>query len=158
MKVTLEKAYEEDTLSLFDMQRRAFLPLLEKYQDYETSPATEPIERFYSKISSRQNDFFKILADGMLAGGICVERKGDKRFRISPLFVLPEFQGLGIAQETIRLTELIFSEAELWELSTLLEEQGNCYLYEKMGYVKIGVNKKLTMWATLVYYQKAVST
>ncbi|WKA54611.1 GNAT family N-acetyltransferase [Planococcus shixiaomingii] len=154
MEVTLELAAAAEAPVLLDMQKMAFLPLLEKYQDVETSPATETIERLTSKMTDRRNKFYKILADGKLAGAICIRQKGAMRCRISPLFVLPEYQGLGIAQETIRKVELLFSEAKVWELSTLLEEQGNCYLYEKVGYVQIGGTQKLTDRATLVHYQK----
>lgn len=154
MKIALELAAEAEALILLNMQKKAFLPLLEKYQDVETSPAMETVERLRSKITDPQNGFYKILAGGKLAGAICVKRKEDTRFRISPLFVLPEYQGLGIAQKTIQKVELLFPEAEVWELSTLLEEQGNCYLYEKVGYVKTGATQKLTDRATLVHYQK----
>ncbi|TWT13242.1 GNAT family N-acetyltransferase [Planomicrobium sp. CPCC 101079] len=158
MIVKLEKAFEADAQRLFDMQRAAFLPLLEKYRDFDTSPAAEPIEQLRSKITNHKNTFFIILADGKLAGGICIKQKAEERFRISPIFVLPEYQGSGIAQETLRQVEMCFPNAEIWQLSTLLEEKGNCYLYEKVGYIQIGLPKILNERATLIHYQKNVST
>ncbi|TWT28396.1 GNAT family N-acetyltransferase [Planomicrobium sp. CPCC 101110] len=158
MNVILEKGREADTQALFDMQRAAFLPLLEKYQDFETSPANETIEQLRSKITDARNDFLKIWADGKLAGGICIKKKAETCFQISPLFILPEYQGHGIAQKTIRQAEMRYPEAEIWTLFTLLEEPGNCYLYEKMGYIQIGQPRKLTDSATLVHYQKGMGT
>lgn len=34
MKVRLEKAVDNDAQSIFDIQVKAFLPLLDKYKDY----------------------------------------------------------------------------------------------------------------------------
>lgn len=31
-----------------------------------------------------------------------------------------------------------------WELSTILQEQGNCHLYEKMGYHRTGRRRSST--------------
>ena len=154
MEVALEMAAAAEAPILLAMQKQAFMPLLEKYRDYDTSPALETIERMASKITDRRNAFYKILADGKLAGAICIKQKAETRFQISPLFVLPEYQGLGIAQETIRKAEKLFPKAQVWELSTLLEERGNCHLYEKAGYIKTGETQKLTEQATLIHYQK----
>jgi GNAT superfamily N-acetyltransferase len=152
--VTLEKAAVRDAPVLFNMQKTAFTPLLEKYRDYETSPANETIERLISRITQRQGSFLKIFADGQLAGAINVKWKEKNRFWISPIFILPAYQGHGIAQEAIRHVELLFPQAASWELSTLLEEQGNCYLYEKMGYIQTGKIEQLNEQATLVYYKR----
>lgn len=63
------------------------MPLLEKYQDYETSPANESLERI-----------------------------------------------VRIAQKVFETIEQIYHDARKWELDTILQEQGYCYLYEKLGY------------------------
>ena len=41
-----------------------------------------------------------------------------------------------------------------WMLDTILEERGNCHLYEKMGYKRTGEYKKISDIQTLVYYEK----
>ena len=71
------------------------------------------------------------------------------------MFIVPEYQGQGIAQKSILIVEEMFPRATTWELATLLEEKGNCYLYEKMGFSLTGVTKKLNDNTTLVYYKKA---
>lgn len=72
------------------------------------------------------------------------------------MFILSEYQGKGIAQKAITLVEEMFPKAISWELATILEEKRNCYLYEKMGYKKTGVKKKLNENATLIFYKKVV--
>ena len=157
MPIKLEKAIESEAKSIFDMQVNAFTPLLEKYQDFNTSPAAETIERTITRINNPSGGFYKVMLDNQLVGAICVFWKEQSQFWISPMFILPDYQGRGIAQKSIVILEENFSQATTWELSTILEEKGNCYLYEKMGFTKTGVTKKLNSSATLVYYKKICS-
>lgn len=59
MKVRLEKAVDNDAQSIFDIQVKAFLPLLDKYKDYETNPANETIERVIKRINKPMAVFIK---------------------------------------------------------------------------------------------------
>ncbi|MED4531538.1 GNAT family N-acetyltransferase [Metabacillus fastidiosus] len=154
MKVRLEKAVDNDAQSIFDIQVKAFLPLLDKYKDYETNPANETIERVIKRINKTNGGFYKILVDSTLVGAICVFWKENTKFWISPMFILPAYQGKKIAQKAITLIEEMFPQVTIWELATLLEEERNCYLYEKMGYNKTEIRKKLNDNATLVFYKK----
>ena len=154
MELRLVKAIENDAQAIFDMQVKAFTPLLNKYEDYETNPANETIERVISRINQTNSSFYKILADNTLVGAIRVFWREDVQFWISPMFILPIHQGKGIAQRVISLIEDMFPQATTWELATILEEEQNCYLYEKMGYRKTGISKKLNDNATLIYYKK----
>lgn len=70
------------------------------------------------------------------------------------MFILPAYQGKGIAQKAITLLEEMFPQAASWELATILEEERNCYLYEKMGFNKTEVSRKLNDHTTLIYYKK----
>lgn len=154
MKVTLENAAESDAPKIFNMQFEAFTPLLEKYQDHDTNPGNETVNCVIQRINNPKGHFLKILADGVLAGAINIVEKEELGYWVSPLFILPEFQGKGLAQKAMILAEEQFPEAESWNLSTILEERGNCYLYEKLGYRKTGLSQKLNDKTTLVYYKK----
>lgn len=154
MEVRLEKAIENDAQVIFDIQVKAFMPLLDTYKDFETNPANETIEKVITRINNRNGGFYKILADNKLVGAICVFWKEDVQFWISTMFILPSYQGKGIAYKAITLIEEMFPQATTWELATILEEEGNCYLYEKIGYNKTGVSKKLNDNATLIFYKK----
>ena len=156
MKITLERAIEVDAESIFNIQVQAFMPLLEKYKDYETNPANETVDKVITRINNPYGTVYKILVGDILAGAISVYWKKQTQFWISPLFILPTYQGKGIAQKVMLLIEEMFSQATSWELATILEEERNCYLYEKMGYTKTGVRKKLNDHTTLVYYIKTV--
>ncbi|MFI8685777.1 GNAT family N-acetyltransferase [Rossellomorea sp. NPDC077527] len=154
MEVRLERATNQDAQSIFNIQVEAFMPLLNTYKDSETNPANETIERVQIRINRADGGFYKILTEDKLVGAICVYWKEDVQFWISPMFILPSYQGKGIAQKTILLVEEMFPQAESRELATLLEEERNCHLYEKMGYSKTGISKKLNDRATLIFYKK----
>lgn len=156
MEVTLEKASESDAQSIFDIQVNAFLPLLEVYKDYNTNPAKETIGRTIKRINNLTGGFYKIIMDTTLVGAIGVFCKEDTQFWISPIFILPKYQGQGIAQKAITQIEGNFPQAVSWELATIAEEKRNCYLYEKMGFTKTGVIKKINDGMTLVYFKKVV--
>lgn len=128
--------------------------MLEKYKDYHTNPANESIKRVITRINNPHGGFYKILVDNNLVGAICVLWKEDVQFWISPMFILPNEQGKGIAQKAIKLIEEMFPQANTWELATILQEERNCYLYEKVGYIKTGISKELNENATLIFYKK----
>lgn len=154
MNITIEKAVEAEAEAIFSIQLAAFQPLLEKYQDEATNPANESIDRVITRINLPDGGFYKILADGKLAGAICVFWREGTQFWISPMFIHPKYQGHGIAQEAIRLIETRFPEAVSWELSTISQEDRNIHLYEKMGYQQTGKTKALNERAMLVYFKK----
>lgn len=155
MKVTLQQAEISDAEVLHKMQIAAFAPLLEKYRDYETSPATEPVEKTASRLKDPDSFYFRILVDGELAGAIHIVRKGKNgSLWISPLYIAPAFQGKGLAQQAMKLAELKFPADKVWELSTLAEETGHCYLYEKLGYERTERIEPINERTTLVYYKK----
>ena len=66
---------------------------------------------------------------------------------------MPEYRNRGLAQKAIKLAEEIHG-CSGWELDTILEEKGNCYLYEKMGYHQTGKTETINNKLTLVFYRK----
>jgi hypothetical protein len=56
MKVELIKATLENADELHQMQLITFKPLLDKYQDYDTNPGNENIERTIERINQKITD------------------------------------------------------------------------------------------------------
>ncbi|MBC6973384.1 GNAT family N-acetyltransferase [Bacillus sp. Xin] len=157
MEIILERAIESDAESIFNIQVQAFKPLLEKYKDYKTNPSNETIDKVIARINNPNGGLYKILVDNTLVGAICVFMKEKTtQFWISPMFILPNYQGKGIAQKALTLIEKMFPQAISWELATILEEERNCYLYEKAGYTQTWLKKKLNDHTTLIYYKKTL--
>jgi RimJ/RimL family protein N-acetyltransferase len=154
MDIRLEKAVETDAEAIFDIQVKVFMPSLEEYKDYDTNPAIETIEKVKRRINNPDGGFYKIRFNDVLVGAICVFWREETQFWISPMFISPEYQGKGIAQKAIRLIEELFPQATTWELRTILQEERNCYLYEKMGYKLEDWKHTLNENVTLVHYKK----
>ena len=152
-EIKLQKIDSAQTVAAWDIQQRAFRPLLEKYQDYDKSPAAEDTETLRQKIERPDTDSYLFWKDEIPVGWVRVIRKGDC-CKISALSVIPEYQNQGIAQKALRQIEKRYPCAKKWVLDTILQEKGNCHLYEKLGYTRTGepypVNEKMT----LIGYEK----
>ena len=157
MGVSLCKANLEDAMTIHEMQVNSFMPLLQKYQDYDTNPANEPLERIITRLNQSFTDYYLIKYFDDTVGGIRIVKLGNKSYRVSPIFILPEHQGKGIAQKVFERIEQLYPDADLWELDTIMQEERLCYLYEKLGYEKTGETKKINNNITIVFYEKSLS-
>ncbi len=154
MNIELVRASVEDAEVIWQMQLAAFAELLERYQDFDTNPGNETLEKVQWRFSFPATYFYFIQVDGVNAGAIrIIDHKDDRPKRISPLFVLPQFCGCGVAQAAIREAERLHG-SENWALDTILQEPGNCHLYEKMGYRATGETKEINDRLTLISYRK----
>lgn len=156
MIIELKKTNYDDLELFYNMQIESFKSLLEKYQDYNTNPGNEPFERIIERFNQSFTDYYIIMGNNKPAGGIRIIHRENDRYRVSLIFILPEYQGRGIAQQTFNIIEQIYQDAKVWELDTVLEEEGHCYLYEKLGYVKTGKLEKITDLMTIVDYEKII--
>ena len=154
MRISLKKASIRDAEAIYRLQVESFLPLLRRYRDYETNPANEDVERVINRLKQPHTTYYLIILDGVQIGAIRIIYNDEvRRARISPMFIVPEHQGKGYGQDTIALVEDVV-DAECWELDTILQEEGNCYFYEKMGYRRTGVTREINDRMTIVFYKK----
>ncbi|CAI6036013.1 hypothetical protein PAECIP112173_00822 [Paenibacillus sp. JJ-100] len=154
MEITLVKSGLDGAHAIYEMQKKSFTPLLKKYQDFETSPANQTVAQVTARLSQSFTDYYIIKCSEMSVGAIRIVKKENKIYRISPIFILPEFQGRGIAQNVFSIVEDLYCDAIMWELDTVLQEQRNCYLYEKLGYKRTNRIKEINDKMTIVSYEK----
>ena len=154
LSVSLSRAALSDASELFQLQKQAFLPLLLKYKDYTTNPAAEPLQRTEERLRQKNSDYYFILLDGKRIGGI---RIGVFKTycRVSPIFILPQYQNNGYARQVMLMAERKYPKIRRWELETIGEEERLCHFYEKLGYQRTGTGKKLSH-LTLVTYEKFI--
>ena len=154
MSVTLRKAERADLQKIWEMQVEAFKELLEVYQDYDMSPAAESIDKIVARFEQPWTTYFFIEAEGTDVGAVrAIDKKDGSRKRISPIWIMKEFRGKGYAQDAIRALEALYG-ADNWCLDTILQEKGNCHLYEKMGYHQTGRIDNINERMDIVYYEK----
>ncbi|MCZ1268103.1 GNAT family N-acetyltransferase [Paenibacillus tundrae] len=157
MEISLSKAGLKEASIIHEMQIKAFMPLLNKYKDYETSPANQTVEQIEDRINQSYTDYYLIREANIPVGAIRIVKKENKIYRVSPIFILPDYQGRGIAQKVFSIIEDRYSDARIWELATISEEQRNCYLYEKLGYRQKGDTKQINDKMTIVIYEKRMT-
>ena len=154
LTVTLFPASLPDSEELYTMQIAAFRPLLDKYQDFSTNPAAEPLDKIKWRMGVPEIDHYFIMLGTVKIGSIRIRRLDENRFRLNQMFILPEFQGNGCAQQAIALSESLYPQAVGWELDTIKQEPKLRYLYEKMGYRLTGEERGIKDGMDLVYYAK----
>ena len=154
MSVTLRQAKRDEVQKIWEMQIEAFRELLEKYQDYDLSPGAEPVDKVIARFEQPWTKYFFIEAEGTDVGVIRVVNKDDgSRKRISPLWIMKEYRGKGYAQDAILAVENLYG-ADYWCLDTIMQEKGNCHLYEKMGYHQTGRVEHINDRMDIVFYEK----
>ncbi len=134
MKVELLRATIGDTKELHAMQIKAFKELLEKYRDFDTSPGNESVEKVEARLKQDFTFYYFIRVGQQKVGAIRIVDKKEvgTNKRISPIFILPEFQGKGIAQKAIRLCEEKHGN-ENWELDTFCRRPKTAIYMRKWG-------------------------
>ena len=153
MMISLRKATFEDCSLLHSIQVKSFIGLLQKYQDFESSPAAESLDKIQQRFRQPYTDYYLIRSGDQMVGMLRVCNFG-LNCRLSPICILPEFQGRGLAQESVHVMEKLYPEAITWQLDTIAQEEKLCYLYEKLGYRKTGKIEHVKEGMDLVFYEK----
>lgn len=154
MSVELRPVTRDEIETVWKMQVEAFSELLEKYRDYDMSPATESLEKIISKFEQPWTTYYFIIACNKRVGAIrIVDKKDGSRKRISPIWIMPEYRGRGYAQQAMLEAEKIYGSKH-WCLDTILQEKGNLRLYEKLGYHRTGKIENINDRMDVVFYEK----
>lgn len=154
VKIELKPVFQDDIETVWKMQVEAFSELLKKYQDYDISPAAESMDKVSARFEQPWTTYYFIVADDEKVGVIrVVDKKDGSRKRISPIWIMPEHRNRGYAQWAILETEKIYG-SDNWSLDTILQEKGNLYLYEKLGYHRTGRVDKINEKMDIVFYEK----
>ena len=151
----LQRAERSDLNEIHRLQMEAFQALFAKYQDYDTSPATESIERIVQRFEEPHTIYYLIMQDDAAIGMIRVCNHGEF-CRVSPICILPEHQGHGYAQQTMLLAEATYPNIGKWTLDTIAQEPKLCHLYEKLGYRRSGKMKTIKDGMDIVFYEKKI--
>ena len=150
----LVRANVSDCEKIWSLQIEAFADLLAKYQDYETSPGNEPKEHIRAKLLDEFTYFYLIYYQDDIVGAVrVVDRKNGNRKRIAPIFIIKKHRNKGLAQKAFEEIEKLHGSNN-WMLDTILQEEGNCYLYEKLGYKRTGKIENINERMDIVYYEK----
>jgi len=146
---------ESDIDRVFEIQQAAYKPLYEKYHDDDSNPYIESKEKVLHKYIRSGTKGYLFVLDGVPVGAVRINFYPESQSgQVSALGVLPQYQGEGIAQQALLKIEEMHKEVKHWFLDTILQEEGNCHLYEKLGYKRTGKIEVINDRMSLVYYKK----
>lgn len=129
--IKIDEMYAIDVKEII---REAYLPLLEKYHDEKENPANKTIDNIIYDLKRDNSEAYLLLKGEEKIGYVRVGERDKGEYSIADLAIRPEYQGNGYAQHFIREIEKLYPMAEKWSLVTIMEEEKDCYLYEKLGY------------------------
>ena len=137
MTITFERATPDDAQALMAVQIAAFHDDARIYPGVEIGgpPGYDSIENVLTKID--QAEYYKILSDGRIVGGIVLYDEGEGHFHLDLLYVDPAYHSRGIGTQAMQFIEHTYP-AKKWTLHTPLYATRNHHFYEKLGYVKVG--------------------
>ena len=154
MDILFKKATLEDAEELLNIQRKSFKEALELYQDFDTNPKFEKIEKISHKI--RNHYYYKIIVDRIIIGGAHAYKNGDCHYYINRVFIHPDFENLGIGKKAMEFIENELPDAKVLSLETPHKSLKNHYFYEKLGYTRTGKVEEINENLKLIYYEKAI--
>lgn len=150
--------HESDIDIVYEIQRAAYKPLYEKYHDDDLNPYMESKERVLQKYMRAGTQGYLFILDGKPVGAVRIAIFPETQSgKVSALAVLPQYQGQGIAQQALQRIEELHQEIKRWFLDTILQEKGNCHLYERLGYTRTGKIERINERMDIVYYEKNVA-
>ena len=91
---------------------------------------------------TRAGRYYKILDDDRIIGGFILFDKGRGHMELGRIFVEPEYQNQGIGTQAIEFMEETFPQARRWTLDTPGWNKRTQHFYEKMGYVRVGSDRR----------------
>lgn len=156
-EITLQKVCFSECEELHKMQVTAFEDLLERYKDFDTNPACESIETIRRKFNQSITTYYFIMKENLKIGAVRIVSAGNDTLRISPIFILPQFQNKGYAQLAMNKIEQKYPNIKCYLLDTIKQEKKLCYLYEKLGYVRTGREQNIKPDMTIAFYEKKLS-
>lgn len=86
----LIRANIQDAENLWKMQIAAFQDLYAKYQDPETSPATETLEKTMTRLEQPYTYYYYIKVEDCIVGAMrVIDHKEDGKYKfLSPIFIM----------------------------------------------------------------------
>jgi GNAT superfamily N-acetyltransferase len=83
-------------------------------------------------------DYYKIIVEGGIVGGVIVFRRERLRYELGRIFVDPDYQNRGIGTSAFDFLWSRYPFAKLWVLGTPSWNQRNRHFYKKVGFIELG--------------------
>lgn len=130
MNIAIDRSTIEDIDALIDVRNRSFQEDCVRYGDCPGYGHTRESMRRVIE----DNHSYIIQCEGKTIGDISVRDRGDGRFSLGCLCVVPEYENIGIGSRAMAFLDEAFPQAVHWSLETPADKLRNHHFYEKHGY------------------------
>ncbi|MBU0494541.1 MAG: GNAT family N-acetyltransferase, partial [Chloroflexi bacterium] len=88
----------------------------------------------------RMAQYFKIVQDGRIVGGVIVFAQGPRHYELGRIFVDPDAQNQGIGAQAFEFLWQEYPLAKKWTLGTPAWNRRTRHFYAKVGFVEVGMD------------------
>jgi predicted N-acetyltransferase YhbS len=167
MNIVIRPTVEEDAMRLAQIQRDAFLPIYEKYQD-KGNPCLRGPEDILNRLQLPQRFlYFTILNNDDIVGGIMYRKRGggfffpnlqEGEYYLQRLYVDPKMQRRKIASTAIEYCEkkLCKQGATAFYVDFPKDLNHNKLCFESIGFVDTGKELEVEPGLIFTFYEKIV--
>ncbi len=160
MQITIRPMQESEIPHFHAIQKAAFLPLYERYQD-ERNPTNTTISQMQNWLYRDGLDMYGIWYTDekgeIPVGSISVKTLAPRTYYLTRLYVSPSYQNRGIASAAIEQCEALYPDAQSWALDFPMDLPVNRHVYEKAGYRDTGETQRINDNLTLAVYRKEMA-
>lgn len=139
------------------LQKKIFLPIYLKYFD-KHNPIFESRKIMQYRLRNKNTKAYYVVYEEKIESfktvGYVILRFNNNTATIGRIGILNKYQNKGIGTLVIEELEKRFSNYKIWQLDTIKEEKRNCHLYEKLGYIPTGEERKINKRMTILNYEK----
>lgn len=137
MSVAVVRAAPADAPQLVAIQIAAFHDDSRLYPEIPLGgpPGYDSLSHMQRLIN--EDEFYKILRDGEILGGLSVFHKASDHVHLDVIFVAPEAHGLGLGSQALGFLLHTYPRAK-WTLDTPQYALRNQHFYKKFGFVRTG--------------------
>ncbi|WP_164508014.1 GNAT family N-acetyltransferase [Lapidilactobacillus wuchangensis] len=152
----LAAVLENDLPAVQQMYQFAFADLYQRYHDDQTDPYCESLATLTWKWQQPDRHYYFYVIDQRRVGLICVhdDPQDAQTKRISPLLILPKFQGRGYALKMIQAVQEQDSAVTCWQVDTIAQESKLMHFYQRAGFQQTGQRIELQPGMTITYFEK----
>ena len=138
LAVRLERARRGDAEALTRVAVRSFDDDSQRFGGLPRGGPPGYDDVVWHRQAMRQGIYYKILVDGVIAGGIILYDLHRGHMNLGCFFIEPDRQGQGIGSQAVALIEAAHRRVTKWSLDTPAWSPRNHHFYEKLGYVRTG--------------------
>ena len=134
--IRFEKAKPKDASTLARISERAFRSDIHCGAPGLGGPPGYKSEQWQRRMM-QMGQYYKILANDQIVGGIIVFRKETRHYELGRIFVDPDFQNQGIGTQAFEFLWQEFPLAKKWTLGTPAWNCRTRHFYKKVGFVEV---------------------